>query len=205
MRYIYVVDDDDAVRASLSSLLGIRSDAAIQAFRSGDYFLEGAAQLRPGCVLLDVHMPGRNGIDVLEAIHGDVRFSTIILTGQGDVNLATRAMKAGAIDFIEKPYDAEVLHASIEFAFARLERDIRARQRIDGAKRQIDLLSARETDVLKGLVEGQSNKAIAIQHDISPRTVEAYRANLMGKLKVDSLSEALRIAFLAELIPLHAE
>src|SRR5690349_1507990 len=103
MRHIYVVDDDDAVRASLFSLLGLRSDAAVQAFRSGDHFLERAAELPAGCVLLDIHMPGRNGLEVLEQIHGDPRFSTIILTGQGDVTLATRAMKAGAVDFLEKP------------------------------------------------------------------------------------------------------
>ena len=125
----------------------------------------------------------------------------IILTGQGNVTLAVKAMKAGALDFIEKPYEADFLLRIVDAAFSRLEQDSEEAARVDAAKALIDKLSPRETDVLKGLIEGRSNKIIAYELDISPRTVEIYRANLMEKLEVRSLSEALRIAFAAGLFP----
>jgi two-component system response regulator FixJ len=145
-------------------------------------------------------MPGVSGMDVLKEIEGSGRFATIILTGRGDIQLAITAMKAGVVDFIEKPYEFEALSAAIELAFARLEKDGRVQARVDQARALIALLSPREKDVLAGLIEGRSNKMIAIDLDISPRTVEIYRANLMDKLKVGSLSEALRLAFTAGMI-----
>jgi two-component system response regulator FixJ len=197
-RTVYIVDDDDAVRASLHSLLSVRSDLIIRSYRSGDAFLEEAGDLDPGVLLLDFHMPGATGLDVLEAIH-EREFAAIILTGQGNVSLAVQAMKAGALDFMEKPYEAEQLMAVLERAFATLEESSETTARLDAAKGKISKLSPRETDVLKGLIEGRSNKVIAYELDISPRTVEIYRANLMEKLEVRSLSEALRIAFAAGL------
>jgi two-component system response regulator FixJ len=199
-RTIYIVDDDDAVRASLHSLLSVRSDLVIRSYRSGDAFLSEASELEAGVVLLDFHMPGSTGLDVLKAIQGG-KFVAIILTGQGNVTLAVRAMKAGALDFIEKPYEAEALMKLVETAFSRLEEGSEAAARIDAAKGKIARLSPRETDVLMGLIEGRANKVIAYDLDISPRTVEIYRANLMDKLEVRSLSEALRIAFAAGLFP----
>lgn len=198
---IYIVDDDDAVRASLHSLLSVQSDLLIRGFRTGDAFLEEVPELEPGVILLDFHMPGTSGLDVLERIHKDPRFVTVVLTGQGNVSLAVLAMKAGALDFIEKPYEAELLLRVIDTAFARLDEDNQEAARIDAAKAKIARLSPRETDVLRGLIEGRSNKIIAYDLDISPRTVEIYRANLMDKLEVRSLSEALRIAFAAGLFP----
>lgn len=198
---IYIVDDDDAVRASLHSLLSVQSDLLIRGFRTGDAFLEEVPELEPGVILLDFHMPGTSGLDVLERIHKDPRFVTVVLTGQGNVSLAVLAMKAGALDFIEKPYEAELLLRVIDTAFARLDEDNQEAARIDVAKAKIARLSPRETDVLRGLIEGRSNKIIAYDLDISPRTVEIYRANLMDKLEVRSLSEALRIAFAAGLFP----
>lgn len=198
---IYIVDDDDAVRASLHSLLSVQSDLLIRGFRTGDAFLEEVPELEPGVILLDFHMPGTSGLDVLERIHKDPRFVTVVLTGQGNVSLAVLAMKAGALDFIEKPYEAELLLRVIDTAFARLDEDNQEAARIDIAKAKIARLSPRETDVLRGLIEGRSNKIIAYDLDISPRTVEIYRANLMDKLEVRSLSEALRIAFAAGLFP----
>jgi two-component system response regulator FixJ len=199
-RNIYIVDDDDVVRASLHSLLSIASNTVIQSFRTGDAFLAANEDLSPGCLLLDIHMPGVSGMDVLKEIEGSGRFATIILTGRGDIQLAITAMKAGVVDFIEKPYEFEALNAAIELAFSRLEKDGRVQARVDQARALIALLSPREKDVLAGLIEGRSNKMIAIDLDISPRTVEIYRANLMDKLKVGSLSEALRLAFTAGMI-----
>lgn len=198
---IYIVDDDDAVRASLHSLLSLRSDLIIRAFRSGDMFLESLSDLDPGVLLLDFHMPGSTGLDVLNSVANDPRFVSIILTGQGNVGLAVQAMKAGALDFIEKPYEAEFLMTAIDLAFSRLEEGNETATRVNAAESKIGKLSPRERDVLKGLIEGRSNKIIAYELDISPRTVEIYRANLMEKLEVRSLSEALRIAFAAGMFP----
>jgi two-component system, LuxR family, response regulator FixJ len=200
-RTIYIVDDDDAVRASLHSLLSVHPDLIVRGFRSGDAFLQDVAELDPGVLLLDFHMPGSTGLDVLNALDGSPRFVPIVLTGQGNVGLAVQAMKAGALDFVEKPYEAETLLQLIDNAFSRLEEDNEAAARVDAAEAKIAKLSPRETDVLKGLIEGRSNKIIAYDLDISPRTVEIYRANLMEKLEVRSLSEALRIAFAAGLFP----
>jgi len=199
-RTIYVVDDDDAVRASLHSLLSVQTDLVIRSYRSGDAFLEEASDLDPGVLLLDFHMPGASGLDVLQAIDRG-NFASIILTGQGNVTLAVQAMKAGALDFVEKPYEADELMQLIDNAFSRLEQDSDAAARVEAAKAKIARLSPRECDVLMGLIEGRSNKVIAYELDISPRTVEIYRANLMEKLEVRSLSEALRVAFAAGLIP----
>ena len=200
-RTVYIVDDDDAVRASLHTLLSIRIDLLIRSYRSGDAFLQEVNDLDPGVMLLDFHMPGATGLDVLVALNKDPKFVAIVLTGQGNVGLAVQAMKAGALDFVEKPYEAEVLMQLVDAAFARLEQGSEAAARVNAAEAKIAKLSPRETDVLKGLIEGRSNKIIAYELDISPRTVEIYRANLMEKLEVRSLSEALRIAFAAGLFP----
>lgn len=201
-RHIYLVDDDAAVRASLHSLLSLQSDLMIWNFSSGDALLARIDELDPGVLLLDFHMPGASGLDVLGALDGEVRtkFATVILTGEGNVALAVEAMKAGAVDFIEKPYHAELLLATIDTAFTRLTDDSEAAALTQAAKAKIEALSPREREVLMGLIEGRANKMIAHTLDISPRTVEIYRANLMTKLGVRSLPEALRIAFAAGLI-----
>jgi len=199
---IYLVDDDDAVRASLHSLLSLQSDLAVRSFRSGDLFLAEMDTLTPGVLLLDFHMPGSNGIDVLHAIHKvSNRFAAVILTGEGNVALAVEAMKMGALDFVEKPYEAETLLRIVDVAFSRLAQDSAASAHAEQARTRIEGLSPRERDVLMGLIEGRANKVIAYELDISPRTVEIYRANLMTKLHVRSLPEALRVAFAAGLIP----
>lgn len=198
---IYIVDDDDAVRASLHSLLSLEPNLVVRSFRSGDAFVQDIADLDPGVVLLDMHMPGSSGLDVLAQIRGDARFVPIVLTGQGNVGLAVQSMKAGALDFVEKPYEADVLLTLIEAAYSRLDQTNEAETRIQSARAKIARLSPRETDTLRGLIEGRSNKVIAYELDISPRTVEIYRANLMEKLEVRTLSEALRIAFAAGIVP----
>lgn len=201
MRNIYIVDDDDAVRASLQSLLATRPNLLIRSFRSGDAFLAEVKELDPGVLLMDVHMPGASGIDVLRALPDNRQFATIVLTGQGNITLAVDAMKAGALDFVEKPYEHLALLQMVEGAFSRLETDSADAARVEAAKGKLARLSGRETDVLKGLIDGHANKVIAHHLDISPRTVEIYRAHLMEKLEVRSLSEALRIAFAAGLYP----
>ncbi|WP_066779999.1 response regulator [Sphingomonas sp. CCH5-D11] len=202
MRTIYIVDDDDPVRASLQSLLSVRKNLLIRSFRSGDAFLEQVEELDPGVLLLDFNMPGSNGLDVLRALrpYGS-RFVAIILTGQGNIEMAVQAMKAGAMDFLEKPYDPGVLLQLVESAFLHHEQQCAVSGRADRAAARIAMLSPRECDVLKGLIEGRSNKVIAFELDLSPRTVEIYRANLMQKLEVRSLSEALRVAFAAGMFP----
>ena len=190
-RRIYIVDDDLAVRTSLEYLLAMIGDSRITCFDSGDTFLEAASLLEPGCLLLDLHMPGTSGLQVLSTVGGrPTRFVPIVLTGEGDVSVAVQAMKLGAVDFIEKPCDHHKLMSAVESAF------------LQQAVSLLEQLSPRELDVLKGLIDGQSNKIIAHALDISPRTVEIYRAKLMEKLQVRSLSEVLRIAFAAGLVPM---
>ncbi|MBW8840881.1 MAG: response regulator [Sphingomonadales bacterium] len=202
IRNIYLIDDDDAVRASLHGLLSLRSDLVVRNFRSGDQFLDGVAELESGVLLLDYHMPGKNGIEVLQQLGSSSpgRFLTIILTGEGNIDIAVQAMKSGAFDFLEKPYKADALMEAIDKAFDRMEHDSAGSAQIETARAKVAVLSPRERDVLTGLIEGRSNKIIAYDLAISPRTVEIYRANLMTKMGVRSLSEALRVAFAAGLI-----
>ena len=200
-RYVYIVDDDDPVRASLHSLLTNGTNLLSRGFRTGDLFLSEMADLDPGLVLLDVNMPGTSGLDVLrELTRVAAPFDTIVITGQGNIGTAVVAMKNGAIDFLEKPYDPDLILEIVEEAFERREATNKSLERQQAARASIDRLAPRERDVLMGLIAGRSNKLIAYDLDISPRTVEIYRANLMTKLAVRSLSEALRIAFAAGLI-----
>lgn len=201
LKQIYIVDDDEPVRKSLQSLLNIRSEFIISTFSSGDEFLAAPQTLEPGVVLLDVHMTGASGIDVLTAISArDLPLICVIITGHGNISMAVEAMKAGAIDFLEKPYDHGSLITTIERAYDRLQKVEADAARVLAAQQSIARLAPREVDVLMGLIAGKVNKVIAHELDISPRTVEVYRANLMTKLHVRSLPDALRIAFAAGLV-----
>lgn len=199
MQSVYIVDDDQAVRQSLHGLLSERPNLVIRVFASGDSFLENIEASDGGILLLDYQMPGRNGMEVMRDL-GDqrARFLTIMLTGQGDISLAVQAMKAGATDFLEKPYDPHHLLNLLDEAFARFSESSGIAERREQARVRIARLSPREHEVLMGLIEGRPNKVIAHQLDLSPRTVEIYRANMMEKLDVSSLSEALRLAYAAE-------
>ncbi len=198
-RQIYLVDDDDAVRRSAGFMLKT-SGFAVESFVSGVEFLKSVDGLAPGCILLDVRMPGMDGLEVQRALsERGITFPVIVLTGHGDVNVAVAAMKAGALDFIEKPFEKAVLVAALEEGFAQIERSDRGKARAAEAALRLNVLTARERDVLEGLVRGFPNKTIAYDLGISARTVEIHRANLMTKLNVRSLSEALRIAFAAGL------
>ena len=197
-RCIYIVDDDKLVREGLQFLLSTQPDLLIFPYQSGDEFLTDVDDKPSGCVLLDYKMPGTSGLDVLRHIaERRLKYATIILTGQGEISIAVQALKLGALDFLEKPCDPAVLIQLVEQACTALEQDQRAQSVVQDARDTIARLTPRERDVLTGLLEGRSNKAIGYDLDISPRTVEIHRANLMDKLGVRSLSEALRIAISA--------
>lgn len=198
-RMIHIVDDDDAIRRSASFMLKT-SGFSVTAHESGVAFLREVRHLQPGCVLLDVRMPEIDGLEVQATLNErGIAMPVVVLTGHGDISVAVRAMKAGAVDFIEKPFEKTKLLTAIETAFERLA-DVEGRlARSMEASVAIAGLSGREQEVLKGLAQGLPNKTIAFDLGISPRTVEVHRANLMTKLKARSLSEALRIAFAAGL------
>ncbi len=198
-RIIHLVDDDEAIRRSAGFMLKT-SGYQVKAYPSGVELLKVAKDLVPGCILLDVRMPEMDGLQVQQELQErGIGYPVIVMTGHGDVGVAVQALKAGAIDFIEKPFEKAVLLSAIEEGFSRLEKTGRSRARADEAKVRLQALTPRERDVLEGLVRGHPNKTIAYDLDISPRTVEIHRANLMSKLGVASLSEALRIAFAAGL------
>lgn len=197
-KLVHIVDDDDGVRRSAAFMLkhvGYRVELHV----SGVDFLKQAKSCERGCVLLDVRMPDMDGLQIQqEMVKRGIDMPVIILTGHGDIAVAVKAMRAGAVNFIEKPYEKEDLLRSIEEAFHRLERTHNREMKADEARVRLASLTGRERDVLDGLVAGYPNKTIAYDLGISPRTVEIYRANMMEKLRVRSLSEALRIAFIAE-------
>ena len=194
-RLIHIVDDEDSIRRSAGFMLKT-SGFAVETWTSGVEFLKHVKNAEPGCILLDVRMPEMDGLEVQQALaERGVAMPVVVLTGHGDISIAVRAMKAGAVDFIEKPFEKAVLISAIETAFARLDDTEGRASRSAEAAVLVAGLTAREQDVLKGLAHGLPNKTIAYDLGISPRTVEVHRANLMTKLNVRSLSEALRIAF----------
>ena len=200
MRSIYIVDDDQIIRSELYSLLSVYPDTVLRSFASGDDFIAQLDELASALVLLDMHMPGASGLDVLTAIRDRQDLSPIIITGQGDTRLAVQAMKAGATDFLEKPCEPKELLKTIDLAFERLDETGEVIARTEQAQEKLARLSMREREVLEGLIEGKPNKIIGYELDISPRTVEVYRGKMMEKLEVQSLSEALRLAFTAGVV-----
>ena len=197
-RRVYLVDDDPAVRRSVGFMLKT-SGFEVRTYESGVELLKQAASLEPGCILLDIRMPEMDGLEVQQALRKrGVAHPVIIMTGHGDVSLAVQAMKAGAVDFIEKPFEKAVLLAALGLAVDHVRRSEVSRERASDAEVRLQALTPREREVLDGLAQGLPNKTIAYDLGISPRTVEIHRANLMTKLGVRSLSEALRIAFAAQ-------
>lgn len=197
--HIHVIDDDEAVRNSLEFMLST-SGHNVTTFASADEFLAVAATVEPGYVLTDIRMPGLSGIELigqLKAAGLGGRFPVVVITGHGDVPVAVEAMKAGAVDFLEKPFDEERLMTALETC-ARATRSggVHDADRVDALQRMATL-SGREREVLNGLVAGHPNKVIAFDLGISPRTVEVYRANVMTKMRVNSLSELVRLAMIA--------
>ncbi|MGZ3410814.1 MAG: response regulator FixJ [Xanthobacteraceae bacterium] len=191
---VHVVDDDDALRDSLSFLL---SSAGIESktYDSAGSFLASAPPDVAGCVLTDVRMPGMSGVDLLRELKSrSADLPVIVMTGHGDVPLAVEAMKLGAADFIEKPFNDDILIASVRNALNFAQRDVQQSAERALIQSRLEMLSARERQVLEGLVAGNPNKIIAFDLGISPRTVEIYRANVMTKMEAGSLSELVRMA-----------
>lgn len=191
---IYIVDDDEAVRHSLGLLLDI-TGFSIASFSSGVEFLRHAKTLAPGCLILDVRMPDMDGLELQSRLAElKVSFPVIMMTGHGDVPLAVRAMKAGAVDFIEKPFAEDTILASIRLA-QNWRGSSRARdESAEVGAARLALLSRRESEVLEGVVGGLSNKSIAFELGLSPRTVEIHRARVMDKMQARNLSELVRLA-----------
>lgn len=195
---VHIVDDDEAVRESLAFLLRT-SDFEVRTYESAVVFLDNAAEDMEGCVVTDVRMPEMTGLDLLKHMHSrSITLPVIVITGHGDIRLAVEAMKAGAVDFLEKPFDEERILEAIRAALKNWHiEDGRASERAVVVERRASL-SPRELQVLDGLVAGLPNKTIAHDLGISPRTVEIYRANVMDKMQAGSLSELVRMALLTE-------
>lgn len=196
---VHLVDDDEAIRRSAGFMLKT-SGFRVETYETGVQLLKKVRSLEPGCILLDIRMPEMDGLEVQRELReAGCMLPVVIMTGHGDVSVAVQAMKAGAIDFIEKPFEKQALLSSLQAARGRLEVASTVESRGEEARQRLNVLTPRERDVLAGLVQGLPNKTIAYDLGISPRTVEIHRANLMDKLGVRSLSEALRIAFAAGL------
>lgn len=194
---VHLIDDDEAVRVSLAFLLEM-NDLPAKAYGSAAEFLQIAGDLTRGCVVTDVRMPEISGLDLVRRLKDQGSpLPVIVITGHGDVPLAVEAMRAGVVDFIEKPFADEVLLDSIRRALnTRAETDAQAEER-RRFEQMLATLSGREKDVLRGVIAGKMNKVIAFELGISPRTVEVYRANVMSKTHANGLSELVRIALLA--------
>lgn len=200
-RRVYIVDDDEAVRDSLSVLLESKA-YKVGSFGSAPEFLAAAPSLPLGCLIVDIRMPEMDGLELQQhLIERTLNFPMIVITGHGDVPLAVRAMKAGAIDFIEKPFTAEAILDSLQAALARLETPNEQDPAVAAATAKLALLSPREREVLAGLVAGLPNKSIAYDLAISPRTVEIHRARVMDKMGARSLSQLVRLALAAGVRP----
>ena len=194
---VHIIDDEESVRRGASFFLKT-SGYAVRTWESGVAFLKEVRHAETGCILLDVRMPEMDGLEVQQQLNErGVTMPVIVLTGHGDVGTAVKAMRAGAVDFLEKPFDTDALHDAIRRAFERIASSKDVMVRAADAEVMLGALSAREREVLEGLAQGYPNKTIAYDLGISARTVEVHRANIMSKLQARSLSEALRIAFAA--------
>ncbi len=193
---VFIVDDDEAVRDSLQALLESRGHQVVS-FGDAESFLAAYRPGQAGCALVDLRMPGMDGLTLLDRLRAKgARLPIIMVTGHGDVSLAVKAMKAGAMDFIEKPYANETMLETIGRALAVAGGGIEEIVAAEVAARAAEL-TPRERDVLERLVEGKPNKIIAHELQISPRTVEIHRASLMKRMQADSLSHLVRMALAA--------
>ena len=194
---VHVIDDDEAVRQSLEFLLRT-SGMTARTYDSASSFLNALPAIEGGCVITDVRMPGITGIELLKRLgEMPIALPVIVITGHGDVPLAVEAMKHGAVDFLEKPYDDELLLGSVRAALDRAHQNAARDARRAEVEARLSALTNREREVLEGLVAGKPNKIIAFDLAISPRTVEIYRANVMTKMGAASLSDLVRMALVS--------
>jgi two-component system, LuxR family, response regulator FixJ len=197
---VHVIDDDEALRESLSFLLET-AHFEVRVYDSALRFLEALGRAKPGCIITDVRMPGMSGLDLLRQLANlGSTFAVIVITGHGDIPLAVEAMKLGAVDFLEKPFDDNALIAAVRSALGRRQRDLKRDSEKLEIHGRIAALSNRERQVLEGLVAGHANKTIAFDLGISPRTVEIYRANLMTKMHASSLSDLVRMTLMSGIL-----
>lgn len=195
---VHIVDDDEAMRDSLLFLLD-SADLPARAYDSAVSFLDALPGLEPGCILTDVRMPQINGLEMVRRVKAaGVDLPVIVMTGHADLALAIEAMRAGVVDFLEKPFEDEVLLTALRSALGQSEADRRRAQDRQDVRDRRAALSGREGEVLEGLLAGKPNKIIAYDLGISPRTVEIYRANVMTKMQAASLSELVRMCLLAD-------
>jgi two-component system, LuxR family, response regulator FixJ len=197
---VYVIDDDDAVRQSLEFLLKT-VNINVRGFDSAKAFLEALPSIKSGCIITDVRMPEITGIDLLRRVkESGLDIPVIVITGHGDISLAVDAMKIGAVDFLEKPFDDDLLVAAVRSALNKDADSAKHKAELAEIHDKLTALSNRERQVLEGLVAGSANKTIAFDLGISPRTVEIYRANLMTKMAANSLSDLVRMAMTAGIL-----
>jgi two-component system response regulator FixJ len=197
---VYVIDDDDAVRQSLEFLLKTAGISA-RGFDSAKAFLDILPAIKSGCIITDVRMPEITGIDLLRRLkESGLDVPVIVITGHGDISLAVEAMKIGAVDFFEKPFDDDLLLAAVRSALNTEAGAAKHKAELADIHDKLAALSNRERQVLEGLVAGKANKVIAFDLGISPRTVEIYRANLMTKMSANSLSDLVRMAMTAGIL-----
>jgi two-component system response regulator FixJ len=190
---IHIVDDEEAVRNSLAFLLSI-SGYAVRVHESATSFLRQAKGLTSACLITDLRMPDMSGVDLLKRMRAEnIMIPAIVITGHGDVPMAVEAMKAGALDFLEKPFEDEVIIGAVSRAIEALEARPDVSHDVAGIRERLAQLSEREKQVMQGVVAGQSNKTIAYNLEISPRTVEVHRANVMMKMNCKSLPELVRM------------
>jgi len=202
---VHVIDDDEAVRQALAFQLG-SAGIEVRTYESAAVFLEAAPTVQTGCIITDVRMPELSGIDLLRRLRElKLAVPVIVITAHGDIPLAVEAMRLGAMDFLEKPFEDEVLLASVRSALDKGDRDQKRQAERGNIEARLAALSNRERDVLKGLVAGHANKQIAYDLGISPRTIETYRANLMMKMQAGSLSDLVRMALVAGMLDPNAD
>ena len=197
---VHVVDDDEAMRDSMAFLLRAEN-FQVQTYADATDFLNALPQIKAGCVVTDVRMPGMSGIELLQRLRElKVSVPVIVVSGHGDVPLAVEAMKTGALDFIEKPFDDDVFLRAVRMALSAHAVDSQRQAQKAAINSRLESLSNREREVLEGLVAGHPNKTIAYDLGISPRTVEIYRANVMEKMQARSLSDLVRMALVGGLL-----
>jgi two-component system response regulator FixJ len=193
---VHVIDDDDAAREALSFLLST-DNFLVHAYASAKAFLSALPAVEAGCIITDVRMPEMSGLELLRQLKGSrISWPVIIMTGQADVPIAIEAIKSGAVDFIEKPYDAEVMLGAVRFALGGEASDARDAQRLD-TQQKLATLSAHERRVLEALVNGRPNKSIASDLGLNGHIIEVHRASVMTKMQATSLSHLVRIVLLA--------
>jgi len=195
---VHIVDDDAAVRDSLSFMLGA-ANLEVRTYESAPQLLERLAELERGVIITDVRMPGMTGLDLVARLsENGATLPIIVLTGHADVAMAVEAMKAGVIDFIEKPFDDAALLVAIDLGRQRLEGEASRQAEKEEIRSRAAQLTPRERDVFEAISAGESNKSAAQKLGISPRTVEIYRANVMEKMRARTLSDLVRMALLAD-------